>query len=330
MSLLIATFLLAACTRETPPADDAFAQESEQSDSAKTSTQLPPQTRTAASSDSEVFSECLIGQVVSPGDSCTYPASTEEFRVDDSGTASFLFLRAESVLQAQNASINDQSYNFAARKQDDGSWLVEVVGAPSESLRVADLIATTQPTTTPLPTIAPVQPLTGGLPTPPALPTQVAQTPLSSSDRLSSPTPVPTPAVSPSVVATPGARAIVQYTPTPIPTAPVPMMPSPTGTVQASVVVQQSTTAPSETPVSVAVMATPTATQVSAPAPVPIPTSEQEIPVAVGGHTVLVGESLVLDASKAFADSQRDGALRYRAIVSDASVAQGDIDAYTG
>ena len=46
--------------------------------------------------------------------------------------------------------------------------------------------------------------------------------------------------------------------------------------------------------------------------------------------TVMVGESLVLDASKAFADSQSDGALRYKAIVSDASVVQGDIDAFTG
>lgn len=44
----------------------------------------------------------------------------------------------------------------------------------------------------------------------------------------------------------------------------------------------------------------------------------------------MVGESLVLDASKAFADLQSDGALRYRAIVSNASVVQGDIDAHTG
>ena len=44
----------------------------------------------------------------------------------------------------------------------------------------------------------------------------------------------------------------------------------------------------------------------------------------------MVGESLVLDASKAFVDSQSNGVLRYRAIVSDASVVQGDIDAYTG
>lgn len=64
--------------------------------------------------------------------------------------------------------------------------------------------------------------------------------------------------------------------------------------------------------------------------PAPTPTSEPETPAAVGGHTVLVGESLVLDASKAFADSQSDGALRYRAIVSDTSVVQGDIDIYTG
>ena len=230
--------------------------------------------------------------------------------MDESGTASFLFLSAATVLEAQNASINDQAYNFAARKQDDGSWLVEVVGAPSESLRVADLIATAQPTATPQPTVAPVQPQTGGLPTPPALPTRVAQTPT----------------VSAAVVATPGASAIVGYTPTPTPTASVPMTPTPTSTVQVSAVIEQST----PTPTSVAVAATPTATQVSAPAPLPTPTGEPEIPAAVGGHTVLVGESLVLDAAKTFADAESDGALRYRAIVSNASVVQGDIDQYTG
>ncbi|MDE2686536.1 MAG: hypothetical protein OXI16_03425 [Chloroflexota bacterium] len=323
LSLLLAVFLLSACTRETPPvlpgtpsADGASALEVEQSDSAQTSPQLTSQTPSATSSDSEASTDCRVGQVVSPGDSCTYPATTEEFRVDESGTASFLFLNATTVLEAQNASINDQAYNFAARKQDDGSWLVEVVGAPSESLRVADLIATAQPTATPLPTTAPVQPLTGGLPTPPALPTRTAQTPVSS----------PTPTVSLTVVATPAASVIVGNTPTPMPTTPVLLAPTPTptSTVQPTVVVQQST------PTAVAVTAIPTATQVSTPAPAPIPTSEPEIPAAIGGHTVLVGESLVLDASKTFADTQRDGALRYRAIVSDTSVVQGDIDTYTG
>ncbi|MCY3639087.1 MAG: hypothetical protein OXG80_08350, partial [Chloroflexi bacterium] len=60
LSLLLAVFLLSACTRETPPvlpgtpsADGASALEVEQSDSAQTSPQLTSQTPSATSSDSE-------------------------------------------------------------------------------------------------------------------------------------------------------------------------------------------------------------------------------------------------------------------------------------
>ena len=71
---------------------------------------------------------CRVGLVVRPGESCTYPGTTEEFRVDSSGRGRFLVFTAGTAIVLRNTNVNGVIYTFVARKQDSGNWLVEEVG----------------------------------------------------------------------------------------------------------------------------------------------------------------------------------------------------------
>ena len=71
---------------------------------------------------------CRVGLVVRPGESCTYPGTTEEFWVDSSGRGRFLGFTAGTAIVLRNTNVNGVIYTFVARKQDSGTWLVEEVG----------------------------------------------------------------------------------------------------------------------------------------------------------------------------------------------------------
>jgi len=66
--------------------------------------------------------------VVSPGESCVYPGTPEEFSVDSSGRGHFLFFTAGTGINARNTTINGVRYDFAASKQADGTWVIEAAG----------------------------------------------------------------------------------------------------------------------------------------------------------------------------------------------------------
>ena len=72
--------------------------------------------------------DCYVGLVVSPGGRCTYVGTAEDFWVDDSGRGHFAFFTAGTGISARNTNINGVLYNFAASKQDDGTWLIEAAG----------------------------------------------------------------------------------------------------------------------------------------------------------------------------------------------------------
>ena len=72
--------------------------------------------------------DCYAGLVVGPGESCTYPGTTQEFWVDDSGRGHFIFFTAGTGIDARNTTINAVTYNFKASKQADGTWLIEAAG----------------------------------------------------------------------------------------------------------------------------------------------------------------------------------------------------------
>ena len=71
---------------------------------------------------------CNVGDILSPGESCTYPGTNIEFSVLNNGSGRFLFFTAGTGINARNVTINGVRYNFAASKQSDGTWLIEAVG----------------------------------------------------------------------------------------------------------------------------------------------------------------------------------------------------------
>ena len=141
-------------------------------------------------------SDCQVGQILTLRERCAYPGTTDEFWVDDSGAGNFLFFTASSVINAQNANINSQNYDFAARKQGDGNWIIEIAGIPSNAVKVADLVVA-------------------------AVPSPVAVSSAPSQARMATPLPSPTPTLVPSPAPASGS----QPTPTPEP-SPTPDQPA--------------------------------------------------------------------------------------------------------
>ena len=71
---------------------------------------------------------CQVGDVLSPGESCTYPGTDIEFSVFANGMGRFLFFTAGTGISARNVTVNGVKYDFAATKQADGKWLIEAAG----------------------------------------------------------------------------------------------------------------------------------------------------------------------------------------------------------
>ena len=70
---------------------------------------------------------CEVGDVLSPGQSCTYPGTETEFRVLDDGSGQFLFATADAALNLKDTLVNGKPYTFAASKHE-GSWVIEELG----------------------------------------------------------------------------------------------------------------------------------------------------------------------------------------------------------
>ena len=97
----------------------------------------------AAQSDGD----CYAGLVVGPGQRCTYPGTTQEFWVDDSGRGHFIFFTAGTGIDARGTTINGVTYNFKASKQADGTWLIEAAGTTTTTTTTTTTPATTTTTT---------------------------------------------------------------------------------------------------------------------------------------------------------------------------------------
>ena len=70
---------------------------------------------------------CEVGDVLAPGQSCTYPGTETEFTVLDDGSGEFLFATADAALNLRDTLVNGQPYTFAASKRE-GSWVIEELG----------------------------------------------------------------------------------------------------------------------------------------------------------------------------------------------------------
>ena len=70
---------------------------------------------------------CQVGDVLAPGESCTYPGTDTEFSVLSYGRGQFLFFTSGSGLNIKNTVINGQSYTLVANKLASGSWKIEEI-----------------------------------------------------------------------------------------------------------------------------------------------------------------------------------------------------------
>ncbi len=65
---------------------------------------------------------CAVGDVLSPGQSCTDPGSGEVFSVSQDGRGHFLFITAGTGINLRAGNVN-----FSASKRGDGSWKINAV-----------------------------------------------------------------------------------------------------------------------------------------------------------------------------------------------------------
>ena len=65
---------------------------------------------------------CEVGDILSPGESCTYPGTDAEFSVLNNGNGQFLFFSSGNSLNIRNTTINGVSYTLVANKLASGSW----------------------------------------------------------------------------------------------------------------------------------------------------------------------------------------------------------------
>ena len=90
---------------------------------------------------------CRVGQVVKSGEKCTYPGTSNDFWVDSAGRGHFIFFTAGNAIDARGTTINGVVYNFLARHQGGGSWIIEAAGGTAGTFgieRVSDTEVTVE------------------------------------------------------------------------------------------------------------------------------------------------------------------------------------------
>ena len=78
-------------------------------------------------SDISYAQVCSVGDILSPGESCTYPGTEAEFSVLNDGRGQFLFFTSGSNLNISNITINGVVYTLVAKKLTSGSWEIEEI-----------------------------------------------------------------------------------------------------------------------------------------------------------------------------------------------------------
>ena len=311
VSVLAAMLLVivAACSDDAPPSPPvAIDTQANQQAGTHSATPEPPTTSETA----RAASDCRVGQVLKAENSCTYPGTSEEFRVDEAGEGHFLFFTASEIINAQNARINNEAYDFAARKQDDGSWIIELAGSPSNSVKVSDLMVSVR--STPAPIAVPAQQQETPAPSP--IPTAMRL--------VNTPTPVsmqaPTPEASPTSTSTPVPTPTAESTQIVRPTE------SPTLTITSAPTLDPSpTTTPKSVPAS-----TPVSAETPEPALAPDPNESPQAVAGIPDQTLMVDDSLVIEVAQIFIDSGGEQMDSYGLIVGNPVVAKGRINAATG
>ena len=250
-----------------------------------------------------INANCWEGQNLAPGNNCTYPGTSDEFRVDAEGKGHFLYFTADAVINVQNANINGQIYDFAARRQYDGDWVIELAGTSVDVIRVSDLIApadnsppssasTEPPVTEEEGLDSASAPGNSGLPA-------LASTPLSSLVETTS------------FLEQASDSEPPQHSSAETPTPELPSVPTPTSTIYTDAESADATESIEDES---------TIRQNRSP----------QVVGNIGDQAVTVDESIVVDIAHAFSDADSDELRRYSVILSDTTVASGTADPSIG
>ena len=70
---------------------------------------------------------CEAGDILAPGENCTYPGTDAEFSVLNNGSGQFLFFTSGNSITLRNTTINGVSYTLVASKLASGSWEIEEI-----------------------------------------------------------------------------------------------------------------------------------------------------------------------------------------------------------
>ena len=76
---------------------------------------------------------CKVGDILAPGESCTYPGTDTEFSILGNGNGQFLFFTSGSSLNIKGTEINGESYTLVAKKLNTGSWEIEEIADSADS-----------------------------------------------------------------------------------------------------------------------------------------------------------------------------------------------------
>ena len=77
--------------------------------------------------------ECYVSLLVSIGQSCTYPGTTDAFSVNDRGRGSFLTFLAGIRIRISNQTINGRVYDLLASHQGSGVWRIDRMAGSTEA-----------------------------------------------------------------------------------------------------------------------------------------------------------------------------------------------------
>ena len=76
--------------------------------------------------------DCHVGLLVSIGESCTYPGTTDVFTVNVRGRGRFLTFLAGIRIRVNDQTINGRVYDFVASHQGDGVWRIDRIAGSTE------------------------------------------------------------------------------------------------------------------------------------------------------------------------------------------------------
>ena len=76
---------------------------------------------------------CRVGLLVSPGEYCTYPDTTDDFSVDEDGQGSFLVVTSARAINVNSVTFQGTYYDFRASHQGDGVWRIDRIANSTQA-----------------------------------------------------------------------------------------------------------------------------------------------------------------------------------------------------